>query len=82
MRPLTTCKPTNMDDWERLEGDIKAYRSGHYLEGIKFAEKAYQYALKNFGETDQDTLTSINNLAALYDSQGLAGKVWRSRAAL
>jgi len=53
---------------------VKAYQSGHYSKGIEFAEKAYQYALNNFGETDKDTLTSINNLAFLYVSQGRYGE--------
>ena len=41
---------------------------------LSLQKKANQYALKNFGETDPDTLTSINNLAFLYESQGRYGE--------
>jgi CHAT domain-containing protein/Flp pilus assembly protein TadD len=61
--------------WNEIYQQVEtAYQSGHYSQGIEFAEKAYQYALKNFGETDSDTLASINNLAELYRSQGRYGK--------
>jgi len=61
--------------WKEISQQYdKAYQSGHYAQGIEFAEKAYQYALNNFGETDPDTLTSINNLAGLYKSQGRYGE--------
>jgi CHAT domain-containing protein/Flp pilus assembly protein TadD len=59
---------------EIMQQVVKAYQSRHYSQGIAFAEKAYQYALNNFGETDQETLTSINNLGFLYQSQGRYGK--------
>jgi tetratricopeptide (TPR) repeat protein len=67
--------PPERQHWnEIMQQVVKAYQSGHYSQGIEFAEKAYQYALNNFGETDQDTLKSINYLAGLYKSQGRYGK--------
>jgi len=67
--------PPERQHWKKISQQyVKAYQSGHYSQGIEFAEKAYQYALNNFGETDQDTLTSINNLAFLYNSQGRYGE--------
>jgi len=67
--------PPERQHWNEINQQVvKAYQSGHYSKGIAFAEKAYQYALKNFGETDPDTLSSINNLAALYESQGRYGE--------
>ncbi|KPA19729.1 hypothetical protein MHK_000052 [Candidatus Magnetomorum sp. HK-1] len=67
--------PPERQQWkEIMQQVVKAYQSGHYSQGIEFAKKAYQYALKNFGETDPDTLTSINNLAELYRSQGRYGE--------
>jgi predicted nuclease of restriction endonuclease-like RecB superfamily len=58
--------PPERQHWKEINQQVvNAYQSGHYSKGIAFAEKAYQYALKNFGETDPDTLISINNLALL-----------------
>jgi CHAT domain-containing protein/Flp pilus assembly protein TadD len=48
----------------------KAYRAGAYGEGVRFAEEALEIARMAFGERDERTLTSLNNLAALYDNQG------------
>jgi tetratricopeptide (TPR) repeat protein len=67
--------PPERQHWKEINQKVvKAYQSGHYSQGIEFAEKAYQYALKNFGKTDQDTLESINNLALIYQSQGRYGE--------
>jgi len=58
--------------WKDINKEVvKTYQSGLYSQGIKDAKKAYQYALKNFGEKDKDTLTSSNILAVLYVSQGM-----------
>ena len=57
--------------WEQLNSQAwKAYQEGRYKEGVSFAEDAYQYARKHFGDTHPDTITSMNNLAFLYKSQG------------
>jgi CHAT domain-containing protein len=67
--------PPERQHWnEIMQQVVNAYQSGHYSKGIEFAEKANQYALKNFGETDPDTLKSINYLALLYESQGRYGE--------
>jgi CHAT domain-containing protein/Flp pilus assembly protein TadD len=67
--------PPERQHWKEINQQVvKAYQSGQYSQGIEFAEKAYQYALKNFGETDQDTLKSINNLGLIYQSQGRYGE--------
>jgi tetratricopeptide (TPR) repeat protein len=42
--------------------------------GVSFAENAYQYARKHLGDTHPDTITSMNNLAGLYKSQGRYGE--------
>ena len=61
--------------WEQLITQvIKAYREGRYKEGVSFAEDAYQYARKHLGDTHPDTITSMNNLAGLYESQGQYGE--------
>jgi len=64
--------------WNEINEQLnESYEKGNYSRVIELAEKAYQYALKNFGKTDDDTMTnfnnliiSINNLAVIYDSQG------------
>ena len=61
--------------WEQLITQvIKAYREGRYKEGVSFAEDAYQYARKHLGDTHPHTITSMNNLALLYQSQGRYGE--------
>jgi tetratricopeptide (TPR) repeat protein len=62
---------TAREKWEELNREvIKAYNQGNYKEGIKRAEAAFQYANEHFGSDHPDTLTSMNNLAALYRAQG------------
>jgi len=57
--------------WKQINSQAwKAYLEGRYKEGISFAEDAYQYARKRLGDTHPDTITSMNNLAMLYDAQG------------
>ncbi|CAK8712571.1 hypothetical protein KKHLCK_01590 [Candidatus Electrothrix laxa] len=59
------------EHWEELNAQVvAAYQEGKYTEGIGLAEQARGYAEKHFGQEHPDTLTSINNLAALYKSQG------------
>jgi CHAT domain-containing protein/tetratricopeptide (TPR) repeat protein len=61
--------------WKELINQAgRAYQSRNYSQGIVHAEKAYKYALNNFGKIDQDTLTSISKLALLYQSQGRYGE--------
>jgi len=58
-------------EWKQLSArSITAYKESRLREGSLFAEKAYEYALKYFGLLNANTLTSINNLAFLYQAQG------------
>ncbi len=57
--------------WHQLNKQTgKTFQEGKYLEGIAIAEKALQYALKQFGEAHFSTIASLNNLASLYATQG------------
>jgi len=57
--------------WKKIyQQYIKLHNDGNYSQGIKVAKKAYQYALRNFGEKHTFTIRSINNIASLYQSQG------------
>jgi CHAT domain-containing protein len=61
--------------WNELnDKTVQAYKQGDYKSDIKFTQKAYQYAQEAFGEKHPSTLLSMNNLAALYDSQGRYGE--------
>jgi CHAT domain-containing protein/Tfp pilus assembly protein PilF len=63
------------EQWKQLNAEVmKAINTGRYQDGTPIAERAYQYALKNLGKTHPNTLTSINNLALLYESQGRYGE--------
>jgi CHAT domain-containing protein len=63
------------DEWKSLSQKVvEAYHKGHYGESFKWALKAYEYAENKFGPKDPDTLTSLNNLAALYQAQGRYGE--------
>ncbi len=63
------------EQWEQFNGlAVKAYHDGQYQKGITFAQKAYQYALKQFGKEHPSTLATMNNLALLYESQGRYGE--------
>jgi tetratricopeptide (TPR) repeat protein len=56
--------------WQSLNAQIfQAYHKGKYTEAITLAKKAREYAAEYFGKAHSDTLISINNLAALYQSQ-------------
>ena len=63
------------DAWEALNTKaVRAYRDGKYHEGLQWAQKAYEYAQQHFGDKHPDTLTSLHNLAGLYDAQGRYGE--------
>ncbi|WLE96987.1 MAG: tetratricopeptide repeat protein [Candidatus Electrothrix communis] len=58
--------------WEKLnEKVVGAYQQGKYQDGIAFAEQSYKYALEHFGAEHPKTLTAMNNLSGLYNTQGL-----------
>jgi Flp pilus assembly protein TadD/regulator of replication initiation timing len=56
---------------ERLNQQVEElYQQGKYNEAIPLAEKALAIFKKVLGDNHPDTATSLNNLAALYQSQG------------
>jgi tetratricopeptide (TPR) repeat protein len=62
------------EEWSRLSEAVgSAYRAGEYVRGAELAEEALRVARSAFGDTDQRTLTSLNNLAFLYERQGRYG---------
>ena len=63
------------DAWNRLmESAGEAYHAGRYGEGVRFAEEALEIVRTNLGERDERTLTTLNNLALLYQGQGRYGE--------
>jgi tetratricopeptide (TPR) repeat protein len=48
----------------------KAYQRGDYRRGLERAQKAYEEAKRSLGAEHPDTLTSLHNLAQLYQAQG------------
>ena len=73
--PVASALDNNKEQWEELNSQAyESYQNGKYNQGIIFAEKAYQYAIKRFGKEHPDTLVSMNNLALLYRSQGRYGE--------
>ena len=57
------------EQWNQINAVvINAFKEGNYEKGLQYAEIAYQYALENLGQKHVYTLTSINNLALLYQS--------------
>src|SRR5215831_5780030 len=72
-RPKPPAPPKRQ--WEALNAQgVEAYRAGDYSNGTKLAEEALGLARKAFGDRDPRTLTSLDNLAGLYDSQGRYGE--------
>jgi tetratricopeptide (TPR) repeat protein len=61
--------------WEELNEQIlKANRQGDYSLGLERARKANEYAERYLGVEHLNTLTSLHNLAALYQAQGRYGE--------
>jgi hypothetical protein len=61
--------------WEELNEQVEqAYQAGNHDDGSRLAEQAYALARKAFGNRDPRTLTSLNNLAGLYERQGRDGE--------
>ena len=50
------------------------YQKGDYRAGVIAAEQTYRFAEQKLGPEHPDTLTSVNNLASLYESQGRYGE--------
>jgi CHAT domain-containing protein/Flp pilus assembly protein TadD len=75
--PVEAQTPTAdaLQQWQSLNAQaVEAYRSGDYPNGTKLAEEALGLSRKAFGDRDLETLTSLNNLAALYQAQGRYGE--------
>ena len=61
--------------WQELNGLAQhALLAGDYSKGAALAEQALRLARQNFGDRDPQTLTSLNTLASLYESQGRFGE--------
>jgi tetratricopeptide (TPR) repeat protein len=61
--------------WQALNAQVtQAARAGDFTKGVPLAEKALELARQTFGTRDPDTLSSLNNLAWLYDAQGRYGE--------
>ena len=66
---------TAQEKWNELNGAVvEAYQAGDYAEGVRLAEEALELARASLGPTHPSTLTSLNNLAGLYQSQGRYGE--------
>ena len=64
---------TDREAWDKLNGEVgRLYGAGKYAEGSFVAERALALAERTFGADHADTATSVNRLALLYHSQGLA----------
>ena len=63
------------DAWNRLmDAAREAYHAGRYGEGVRFAEEALEIVRTTLGERDERTLTTLNDLALLYQGQGRYGE--------
>jgi len=64
--------PDQVARWTKLNhAAMQAYRDGQYNDGITAAEQALALARQAFGPRDPNTLASMNNLAWLYNTNGL-----------
>ncbi len=50
------------------------YQKGDYRTGVMVAEQSYRFAEQKLGPDHPSTLSSVNNLAVLYESQGRYGE--------
>ena len=58
-------------EWEILNQEVKElYRTGQYDRAVTVAETALKVAEQDVGPDHPDVATSLNNLAALYRTQG------------
>ncbi len=58
-------------EWDGLNQEVKElYRTGKYDRAVIVAKKALEVAEQNAGPDHPDVARSLNNLAALYDTQG------------
>jgi CHAT domain-containing protein len=52
---------------------VEIYQKGDYRTGVMIAEQTFRFAEQKLGPEHLATLSSVNNLAALYESQGRYG---------
>ena len=58
-------------EWGILNQEAgELYRAGKYERALVVAQKALQVALQNVGPDHPDVATSLNDLAAIYETQG------------
>ena len=58
-------------EWDILNREVKElHRQGKYERAVVLAQKTLEVAMANVGPDHPDVATSLNNLAALYDTQG------------
>jgi tetratricopeptide (TPR) repeat protein len=58
-------------EWQTLNDEVlRLRRAGRYDRAVKVARKALEVAEANVGPDHPNVATSLNNLAALYDTQG------------
>jgi Transposase DDE domain/Tetratricopeptide repeat len=61
--------------WQSLNAQMMAvYKTGDLAKGTALAKQMLELARKKFGIRDPQTLTSLNNLAFLYNAQGRYGE--------
>ena len=63
-------------EWATANNDLAValWRDGKYDEGTRIAEAALEAQERTLGKEHPATLTSVNNLAALYDTKGETAK--------
>jgi len=67
----TTVQSSELVAAERLNQQaFELYQQGKYSEAIPLAERALAIRKKVLGDNHPNVATSLNNLAALYESQG------------
>lgn len=66
-----SAQAANQDEWLRLRRRLQeAYRGGSLDDAVRLGEQAVDSAERSFGPDAPFTLTSLNDLAYLYESQG------------
>ena len=69
--PSSQDKPDQDQSWEELNRKTEELcKEGKYDESLIFVQKALIVAEKTFGKEHQNTATSLNALAWIYDAQG------------
>ena len=60
---------------KQLDAEVeRLYETGNYAEATAIAERSLAWKEVKLGPEHPDTATSLNNLAVLYDNQGLYAK--------